>query len=189
MCCIGPAVYFRQDILALRSNAATEQDRTMSVDRIVKLVAVGGAVGIFCGLFGVGGGAVTVPAISFCLPELTHHEVPLPRLGCCTMARTAPYSHCALGREAIGTSLVAMVPPAVSGLIQHSRTGALIVAAALPLAVGTASGSFLTGKYVALEVDEDTLRRLFSGTMVVLGLLQLKGARALRAAARQAAKL
>ena len=78
MCCIGPAVYFRQDILALRSNAATEQDRTMSVDRSVKLVAVGGAVGIFCGLFGVGGGAVTVPAISFCLPELSHHEVPLP---------------------------------------------------------------------------------------------------------------
>jgi len=158
MCGIGPAVYFKKEILAL-STPAGQSEEGMSPTRVIKLLAVGGAVGIFCGLFGVGGGAVTVPAVSFCLPELSHHQ-------------------------ALGTSLVAMVPPAISGLVQHVRSGTVVAAVALPLALGTATGSFFTGRFLALELDEDTLRRLFSATMVFLGLLQLKGARSLHHAAR-----
>lgn len=73
-----------------------------------------------------------MPAVSSCLPELLHHEV-------------------------LGTSLIAMVPPAIAGLVQHLETGALVRQAALPLAAGTATSSFFTGKYLALEFDEATM--------------------------------
>ena len=86
MCCVGPAVCFRKEIVTAydendhhpngteSSDAEREESRetnrlsepgsaAMSPLRIVKLLAVGGAVGVFCGVFGVGGGAVTVPAV------------------------------------------------------------------------------------------------------------------------------
>ena len=147
MCCVGPLVYLKP--MLMEKSEKTQPASTGA--NVGKLLAVGAAVGIFCGVFGVGGGAVTVPAVSFCLPELSHHE-------------------------ALGTSLIAMVPPAIAGLVQHLKTGALVRQAALPLAAGTATGSFFTGKYLALELDEATMRNLFSVTMVVLGGIQLRGA-------------
>eukprot|EP00929_Paragymnodinium_shiwhaense_P031146 TRINITY_DN17522_c0_g1_i2.p1 TRINITY_DN17522_c0_g1~~TRINITY_DN17522_c0_g1_i2.p1 ORF type:complete len:306 (-),score=58.89 TRINITY_DN17522_c0_g1_i2:499-1416(-) len=83
----------------------------------VKLLFVGCGVGLLAGIFGVGGGALSVPAVAICLPDLTHYQ-------------------------ALGTSLAAMVLPAVVGVARHTRSGTMVFRAAVPLAVGTAVGSF-----------------------------------------------
>jgi len=130
--------------------------------RLVKLATIGCAVGVFAGVFGVGGGAITVPAVSICMPELSHHE-------------------------AVGTSCAAMVLPAISGLARHAQTGALVGWVALPLALGTTLGAFLGGRYIALELDESTLRTAFSILLAVLGARTLRGAAVLRTTASRLA--
>merc|ERR1740129_1302471 len=100
--------------------------------RAATFAGVGCGVGLFCGVFGAGGGAISVPAMSLCMPELSHREV-------------------------LGTSLAAMVLPAMSGIARHSRAGSIVFRAAVPLAVGTALGSFCGARYVALQVDEGSL--------------------------------
>eukprot|EP00928_Gymnodinium_smaydae_P057168 TRINITY_DN40443_c0_g1_i1.p1 TRINITY_DN40443_c0_g1~~TRINITY_DN40443_c0_g1_i1.p1 ORF type:complete len:342 (-),score=26.50 TRINITY_DN40443_c0_g1_i1:160-1185(-) len=171
MLCVGPGILLKPRLLEAlnepRSDANTNASATTSrrsrgiensFGHIMKLVAIGGAVGIFCGIFGVGGGAVTVPAVSFCLPELSH-------------------------QDALGTSLAAMVLPAISGLARHAQTGAIVWRAAFPLAAGSSMGSFLTGRYVALELDESTLRGIFAATMVIMGGRTFQGALRARQAA------
>jgi len=168
MLCIGPAVYFKEEIRArVESNrAVTLKDHTaveesnLAPGSIAKLAAIGGAVGIFCGVFGVGGGAVTVPAVSFCLPDLPH-------------------------QTAIGTSLAAMVLPAISGIVRHVQTGTIVFAAALPLIVGGVVGSYLSGRFIALELDEATLRGIFTLVMVVMGGRIFQGALVARRASLQ----
>eukprot|EP00035_Acanthoeca_spectabilis_P028528 m.471127 g.471127 ORF g.471127 m.471127 type:complete len:356 (-) comp30673_c0_seq1:295-1362(-) len=129
--------------------------------KIAKLVAVGCGVGIAVGLLGVGGGAISVPAITVFLPDLSHHQ-------------------------AVGTSLAAMIPPTIGGLLQHSRSGVLTRSVALgigaPLALGTAVGAALSAEYVALRLDEQTLRAVFAVVMIVLGGRSIVASRALRGA-------
>ena len=40
------------------------------------------------------------------------------------------------------------VPQAISGLCRHASTGALVPSVAMPLALGTVCGAFLSGRYV-----------------------------------------
>jgi len=123
-----------------------------------KLATIGCGVGIFAGLFGVGGGAITVPALALSMPELSQHE-------------------------AIGTSCAAMVLPAISGLCRHASTGALLPSIALPLAVGTACGAFLSGRFVALQMDENTLRCVFTILLATLGARTVFSAAVMKRAA------
>lgn len=151
---VGPYVFFKPHLVdevkdgskytVAKGQSEDEAGSNLSVVRVMKLVVIGGAVGLFCGIFGVGGGAVTVPAVSLCLPELSH-------------------------QDALGTSLAAMVLPALSGIARHAQTGAIVGSAALPLVVGSSLGSFLSGRFVALELDEASLRSIFAATMVVMG--------------------
>lgn len=130
----------------------------LSIEKVSKLLAIGCGVGIFAGVFGVGGGAISVPAVALSFPELSHHE-------------------------ALGTSCAAMVLPAVSGLARHARTGALVLPAVLPLAVGNALGAMLGSKYISLQLDEATLRCFFSGLLAILGMRTMQSAWTMRSAA------
>lgn len=161
MVCTAGAVMLKPLLLEAKEGQAAP-DSSVSEDafpgQFAKLGMIGCGVGLFAGVFGVGGGAITVPALVLCLPELSHHE-------------------------AIGTSLAAMVLPAVSGLCRHAATGALVPSAAVPLALGTVCGAFFSGRCIALQMDDDTLRYAFTLLMAVLGARTMQSAAVLRRAA------
>ena len=102
---------------------------------IVETIIVGIAAGVLSGLFGVGGGAIFVPALVLLFG----------------VAQTT----------AEGTSLLAMIPVAALGAWTQNRTGLVRVRPALTIGlvaiVGVTAGTFL-----ALHLPETTLRRIFS---------------------------
>merc|ERR1712232_939030 len=98
--------------------------------------------GYLAGLFGVGGGAVVVPALSL-TTDMTHHQ-------------------------ALATSLCAMTFPAISGTVAHFRNGNVVLRVAIPLALGALGGAFVGGRF-ALNVPEDKLKWGFATLIVVLG--------------------
>lgn len=102
---------------------------------IVETIIVGIAAGVLSGLFGVGGGAIFVPALVLLFG----------------VAQTT----------AEGTSLLAMIPVAALGAWTQNRTGLVRIRPALTIGlvaiVGVTAGTFL-----ALHLPETTLRRIFS---------------------------
>ena len=106
----------------------------------VLAVVLGLAAGLLAGLFGVGGGIVFVPALIAL--GLDHHE-------------------------AIGTSLLAIVPTVVVGTWRQSGYGNVRWRAALVLGLAaavTAQGGVL----LAESLSDATLRRLFAGLLVLV---------------------
>ena len=106
----------------------------------VLAVVLGLAAGLLAGLFGVGGGIVFVPALIAL--GLDHHE-------------------------AIGTSLLAIVPTVLVGTWSQSRYGNVRWRAALVLGLAaaiTAQG----GVVLAESLSDATLRRLFAGLLVLV---------------------
>jgi uncharacterized protein len=106
----------------------------------VLAVVLGLAAGVFAGMFGVGGGILFVPALVAL--GLDHHD-------------------------AIGTSLLAVVPTVLVGTWRQSRYGNVRWRAAGVLgaaAVVAAQGGVL----VAEALSETTLRRLFAGLLVLV---------------------
>jgi hypothetical protein len=108
----------------------------------VLAVLLGLAAGVFAGMFGVGGGILFVPA--------------LIALG--------------LGQhEAIGTSLLAIVPTVLVGTWRQSRYGNVRWRAALVLGIAAAA-SAQVGVVVAEALSGATLRRLFAGLLVIVAV-------------------
>lgn len=103
-------------------------------------VVLGLGAGFLAGMFGIGGGIVFVPALVAL--GLDHHE-------------------------AIGTSLLAILPTVVVGTWSQSRYGNVRWRAALVLglaAAATAQG----GAALAESLSDATLRRLFAGLLVAV---------------------
>jgi hypothetical protein len=101
---------------------------------------LGLAAGVLAGMFGVGGGILFVPA--------------LIALG--------------LGQhEAIGTSLLAIVPTVLVGTWRQTRYGNVRWRAALVVGAAAAA-SAQAGVVVAEVLSGATLRRLFAGLLVVV---------------------
>ena len=126
-------------------NTATTKKETEEkslTQRLLPPAMIGLGSGFLAGLFGVGGGAVVVPALTI-FTDVNHYQ-------------------------ALGTSLCAMAFPAVSGTVQHFRKGNVAMKVAPALAVGAFCGGYLGGKF-GMQVNENTLRWGFSGLMVVLG--------------------
>ncbi len=98
--------------------------------------------GITSGLFGVGGGIVMVPAMVYLMQ---------------TNIKTA-----------IGTSLVVIIPTAITGAFKHQQLGNIdwkVAASLIPLAIiGGFAGAALT-KHLPAE----TLKKLFGGFMILAG--------------------
>ena len=106
----------------------------------VLAVVLGLAAGMLAGMFGVGGGILFVPTLI------------------------------ALGldqHEAIGTSLLAIVPTALVGTWRQARYGNLRWGAAAIIGLAAAA-SAQGGVVLAQSLSDATLRRLFAGLLVLV---------------------
>lgn len=120
----------------------TQANNDNYVDKIVIPGMVGLGSGFISGTFGVGGGAVTVPALTIAT-DLTHYQ-------------------------ALGTSLCAMSLPAMVGTITHYQKGNVALRLAVPLACGAFLGGYTGGK-VGKKLPEDKLRWGFFALLLSLG--------------------
>ena len=103
---------------------------------------IGLAGGVSSGLFGVGGGIVMVPAMVY----LLNMNI----------------------KTAIGTSLIVIIPTALTGAVKHYQLGNIdwrMAASLVPLAI---LGGFL-GAALTKSLPADTLKKLFGGFMILAG--------------------
>ncbi len=105
------------------------------MDVLLILIAVGAVAGVLSGMFGIGGGAIIVPALILFLGfEQT---------------------------TANGTSLAALLlPVGVFGCIEYFRSGKLKIAPALTVAVGLALATWF-GASLALSVPRELLKGMY----------------------------
>ena len=118
----------------------------MSPDQLVALALIGLAAGLLAGLLGVGGGIVMVPAMVLLLGFDQH--------------------------VAQGTSLLVIIPAALTGSYTHYRNGHVVLREAMILAIGGIIGAAV-GALFALSIPEELLQRMFAGLLLVLGLRML----------------
>ena len=107
---------------------------------ILQLLAIGLAAGFLAGLLGIGGGVVLVPAMVLILAFDQH--------------------------VAQGTSLVVMIPAALTGSYTHHRNGRLVLRDAAWLGAGGILGAVL-GSVFALSMEDTLLQRLFAAFLVI----------------------
>jgi uncharacterized membrane protein YfcA len=107
---------------------------SVDIGAIATLLVVGLAAGFLAGLLGVGGGILMVPAMVMLLGFDQH--------------------------VAQGTSLLVIIPAAVSGSWTHYRGHQFALRDASALAAGGMVGA-IVGAVFALSLDDELLRRLF----------------------------
>ena len=113
-------------------------------------VVLGLAAGVLAGMFGVGGGILFVP----------------------TLVALGLNEH-----DAVGTSLLAIIPTAVVGTWRQARYGNVRLRAALVLGLAAAA-SAQGGVALAQLLSDATLRKLFAGLLVlVAGQIALRSRR------------
>jgi uncharacterized membrane protein YfcA len=112
---------------------------------VIALV-VGAVAGVLSGLLGIGGGAVMVPAMTL-LMGLSQHL-------------------------AQGTSLLVIIPTAISGSITHFRMGNIRLQTASWLSAGGVVGA-VAGAFLALASPDAILRLLFGCYLAFTGLRML----------------
>ena len=98
---------------------------------------------IISGLFGVGGGIVLVPAMVFILGTQVH--------------------------QAIGTSLIVIVPTALIGAFKHYKLGNIDWPTAWALVPTAVIGGYM-GAWLTSQIPADNLKRAFGGFLVLIGL-------------------
>jgi hypothetical protein len=107
--------------------------------------------GITSGLFGVGGGVVMVPAMLLLLSP------PVRDI-----------------KQAIGTSLLVIVPTAIMGSFRHNQQGNIHWQTALMLVPTAVCGGWI-GVWITTKLTADDLKKAFGGFLVVVGLKLLFG--------------
>ena len=115
----------------------------MDIAEILVAVCVGLVGGIASGLFGVGGGAIFVPAMVILLGEEQH--------------------------TAQGVSLAVIVLTALAGSwvnVRHENVEIKVFAAVTPIAVV----AVLAGSYVANLLSGETLQRIFGVAIVLVSI-------------------
>lgn len=106
---------------------------------------IGLASGIISGLFGVGGGIVMVPAMVFLLSP------PIRDI-----------------KQAVGTSLLVIIPTALMGSYKHFTQGNIEWRTALSLAPLAIAGSYL-GAWLTTQISAGNLRRAFGAFLMLVG--------------------
>ncbi|MCU0497836.1 MAG: sulfite exporter TauE/SafE family protein [Anaerolineae bacterium] len=107
------------------------------------ILIVGLVAGVFSGMFGIGGGAIIVPA----LVGLLKYDQ----------------------KRAVGTSLGALLPPVgLPAVINYYQADQLNLGAALPVAIGLAAGA-LIGARVAIALPSATVKRLYGVFLLGVG--------------------
>ena len=113
----------------------------MTPVELVVLAGIGVFAGVLAGLLGIGGGLVMVPAMVLVLGFDQH--------------------------VAQGTSLLVIIPAALSGSYTHYRNGRVSLRDAAFLAGGGVLGASI-GSILALSVDDAVLRKLFAIFLLVV---------------------
>jgi uncharacterized membrane protein YfcA len=107
------------------------------------LFGIGLVAGVFSGMFGIGGGAIIVPAL---VGFLNYDQ-----------------------KLAVGTSLAALLlPVGLPGVIRYYQAGELNIGVAIPVALGLAVGS-LVGAQLALRLSSKRVRRLYGIFLLFTG--------------------
>lgn len=160
---MGPAVpaksYFmklkeEEETINVATNASSAHRESIpEIERLQAPALVGVFSGFLAGLFGVGGGAIVVPALTYSN----------------SFANTQEHQY----RQALATSLAAMTLPALAGTVTHARAGNLVYRVAPPLAIGALCGAYAGGK-LAVHTDESTLQYGFSILLVALGIRTIR---------------
>ena len=112
---------------------------------------IGLVSGVTSGLFGVGGGIVMVPARMLLLSP------PIRDI-----------------KQAIGTSLIVIIPTALMGSYKHFQQGNVEWRTALALAPLAVAGSYL-GAWLTTQIHADNLKRAFGGFIILVGAKLLFG--------------
>ena len=102
--------------------------------------------GITSGLFGVGGGVIMVPAMLLALSP------PIRDI-----------------KQAVGTSLVVIVPTAIMGSFKHHQQGNVHWLTAALLIPSAIIGSYF-GAYLTKVISAEDLKRLFGIFLVLVGV-------------------
>ncbi|MEK7706370.1 MAG: sulfite exporter TauE/SafE family protein [Verrucomicrobiota bacterium] len=107
---------------------------------------IGLVSGVTSGLFGVGGGIVMVPAMIFLLSP------PIRDI-----------------KQAVGTSLLVIIPTALMGSYKHFTQGNIEWRTALSLAPLAIAGSYF-GAWLTTHIAADNLKRAFGGFIILVGM-------------------
>lgn len=118
---------------------------------ILTYVALGGGVGVLAGLFGIGGGGLMVPVLTALFT-----------------AQAFPPEHRL--HLALGTSMAAIVPTAVSSMLAHHRRGGVLWPVVARLAPGVVVGTF-AATFVAARLPTRPLAIFF---VVFMGYVSYK---------------
>jgi uncharacterized protein len=113
----------------------------MSTTTVILALALGFGAGTLSGLFGVGGGILFVPTLAL--------VVGLAQI------------------DAQATSLAAMIPVVVFGAWQQHRVGNVRWRAGVAVGVASIVG-VLGGAVLATSLDDDLLRKLFAGFLLLV---------------------
>ena len=113
----------------------------MSTGTIILALVLGFGAGVLSGMFGVGGGILFVPTLAL--------VVGLGQL------------------EAQSTSLAAIIPVVAFGAWQQHHAGNVRWRYGLIIGVVSVAG-VLAGAWLAISLDEDLLRKLFAGFLIVV---------------------
>lgn len=114
----------------------------MDATTLIILVITGLITGAICGMLGISGGTIMIPALVLLLGFSLH--------------------------QAIGTSLAVMLPPiGLFAAYNYYRAGQVNLTYAIIIAAGFMAGSYFTSK-TALNIPENTLRKIFSLFLVII---------------------
>ena len=160
--CVGPTVpmrtYLERDFDSKPAPlpGGADADAPSVIPRAAKILAVGVLSGFSAGLFGIGGGAITVPCLAFIGGPETPNSPP-------------SYTY----TDVLTTSLLAMSLPAI--IASYAQRKLIIWKLSGFLSTGSAVGGSATARFIetlppdSKEAMEDRLRYLFAGLMMVLG--------------------
>jgi uncharacterized membrane protein YfcA len=123
--------------------------KTRSMNEILILLVVGLAAGMLSGMVGVGGGIIIVPALVYFLGFTQH--------------------------AAQGTTLfMFLFPIGILGVMNYYKAGNVDWKAALFICTTFVAGSYF-GSKLAISLDQVTVKRIFGGLILVMGIKMLLG--------------
>lgn len=109
----------------------------------IALILLGLLTGSLSGLLGIGGGIILVPALTQLF------KVPIT--------------------QAVGTSLLIIIPAALTGTITHYTEGNLQIKLALLVMVGATAGGYLGATFIR-HIPEMLVKRLFAVLMLYIAI-------------------
>ncbi|MFO1389578.1 sulfite exporter TauE/SafE family protein [Cellvibrio sp.] len=122
----------------------------MNILFLFYFLILGAFTGLFAGLFGIGGGGIMVPVLTFLFIKLTF-----------------PSEH--LVHMALATSMTAIVPTAIASLRAHHKRNAVIWPVVIKIAPGILAGTF-AGTFLASYLSAKPLAIFFSCFMAFVAL-------------------